>query len=302
MKKVLLIFIFFLQFTVTAGEKLNVVASVPDLGDMARRIGGNRVIVTTLATGREDLHAVPVRPSFLPILNKADMLLSLGLDAEHAWLPAVVAEARNPSIMKGREGWYETSGGINVLDIPEVLDRSEGEQHPEGNPHYNIGPHCGAIMAQNVFEAFASADTESKDYFRKNLDMYLHEIDSMISVLRKRSGALNGIVVIGYHPDLSYLCEFYGMKVIGHIEPKAGIPPTAAHLKRLEETGKKCNVRLIIHNQSQSPKIPRRLGRSIVCPVVEIANAVGAKDEIKSWLQLQEYNNRVLLQALKGGK
>lgn len=300
MKKWLLILVCILPRIVLSGETLDVVASVPDLGVMAKRIGGERVKVKTLATGREDLHAVPVRPSFLPILNRADLLLTLGLDAEHAWLPALAAEARNPDIMEGRKGWIETHDGIPVLDVPERLDRSEGEQHPEGNPHYNIGPHCGVVMARNVFDALAQAAPRSKEYFRGNLDRYNGEITDVVSTLKEQSAALNAIAVIDYHPDVSYLCEFYGMKVVGHIEPKAGVSPTASHLRELEKSGTDRGVRLIIHNQSQSPRLPERLGRSIGCPVVEIANAVGAKKEIKTWRQLQLYNNRVLLDAVEG--
>lgn len=302
MKKWLLILVCILPQTLLSGDKLNVVASIPDLGDMAERIGGEKVVVRTLATGREDLHAVPARPSFLPILNRADILLSLGLDAEHAWLPALAAEARNPDIMEGRGGWVETHEGIPVLDIPEVLDRSEGEQHPEGNPHYNIGPQCGSTMARNIFNAFAKAAPGNREYFEENLQRYLREIDSTVSALKERSGALVGIPVVGYHPDIVYLCEFYGMEVVGHIEPKAGVSPTASHLRAVETMAARKGVRLILHNQAQSPKLPEKLGRSIDRPVVEIANAVGGKKEISTWLQLQEYNNRVLLEALEESK
>lgn len=302
MRKRLFLFLCILPQMILSGDRLNVVASVPDLGVMAERIGGDKVKVITLATGREDLHAVPARPSFLPILNRADLLLSLGLDAEHAWLPALAAEARNPDIMEGKSGWIETSRGIPILGIPQVLDRSEGEQHPEGNPHYNIGPQCGVIMARNIFDAFAEAAPQNKAYFEENFERYQREIDSTVSALKERSAALNGIAVIDYHPDVSYLCEFYGMKIIGHIEPKAGVSPTAAHLRELEALGAEHGVRLIIHNQSQSSKIPQRLGSALGCPVVEIANAVGAKRQITTWLQLQEYNNRVLLDALEAGK
>ncbi|MDG5814665.1 metal ABC transporter substrate-binding protein [Chitinispirillales bacterium ANBcel5] len=298
MKIILCILVVLMPLTILRAGKLNVVASVPDLGDMAERIGGDKIKVTTLATGREDFHAVPVRPSFLPILNRADILLTLGLDAEHAWLPALVKEARNPKIMKGREGWVEVYKGITVLGIADIIDRSEGEQHPRGNPHYNIGPQCGTVMAQNIYDALSTAAPQHRELFKANLGSYMEEIDSTIIVLKERSSALSGIAVIDYHPDLPYLAEFYDMEIIGHIEPKAGVSPTAAHLRSLEAEARKRDVKLIIHNQSQSPRIPQRLARNLGLPVVEIANAVGAKREIKTWLQLQEYNNRILLEAL----
>ncbi len=299
MSKILFIIQVVLCVSAFAGGKINVVASIPDLGDMAMRIGGDKAKVIVLATGREDLHAVPVRPSFLPILNRADLLLTLGLDAEHSWLPALAAEARNAKIMEGRPGWIEVSEGIHVHDIPEILDRSEGEQHPEGNPHYNIGPQCGTSMANNIYKALLSAAPEHKDFLRANRDQYVRSVDTVITSLKQQSSALKGIPIIGYHEDLVYLCEFYGIKVIGYIEPKAGVSPTAGHLREIESLGREQGVKLIIHNQTQSPRIPEKLGKSLNCPIVEIANTVGAKKEITTWLELQLYNNRVLLEALK---
>lgn len=296
------ILIYLLSMSLVYSGQLNVTASIPDLGDMANRIGGDKVKVTTLATGREDLHAVPVRPGFLPVLNRTDILITLGLDAEHAWLPALAAEARNNKIMEGQKRWVEVNTGIPVLNIPEVLDRSEGEQHPEGNPHYNIGPHCGKFMAHNITDALIEADAENREYYLNNLNKYLIEIDSAISALKKNGSSLIRIAVIDYHPDMSYLCDYYGMEIIGHIEPKAGISPTASHLRELESLGKQINVKLIIHNQSQSPKIPQKLGKALNCPVIQIANAVGAKKEITTWLELQKYNQRMLVESLKESK
>ena len=145
---------------ISAEAKLRVVASIPDLADMARIIGGNNVKVICLITGREDLHAVPVRPSFIPKLNRADLLLNLGLDAEHAWLPAIANESRNPKVMESGSGWIEVNKGIEILDRPEKFDRAEGHQHPLGNPHYNVGPQCGKHMAKNIAAAFIQNDQD----------------------------------------------------------------------------------------------------------------------------------------------
>jgi zinc/manganese transport system substrate-binding protein len=297
MKKVTLLLFLLLCIASSASDVIKVVASIPDIGDMVRIIGAEKVKVTVLATGREDLHAVPVKPSFLPAMNKADLLFSLGFDAEHAWLPALAAEARNPKIREGASGWIEIGKGIEILDKPAILDRSMGEQHPMGNPHYNIGPHQGKIMAENIFNALSGVSPIDTDYFRKNLDAYLSEINMAVEKLKEKGSVLKGIAVVGYHPDLSYLCEFYGMNLIGHIEPKAGVAPTASHLKYLTDEGKKKSVRLVIHNQSQPEKIPLKLALDIGCRKVEIANTAGAKKIINSWISLQEYNLKKLLEA-----
>ena len=287
--------------TIFAKAKLNVVASVPDLADMAQHIGGSVVSVVSLATGREDLHAVPARPTFLPKLNRADILLTLGLDAEHAWLPALADEARNPTIRENGPGWINCYDGITLLDIPERLDRSEGEQHPLGNPHYNIGPQCGTVMADNIEKALAAALPEQAASFAANGNAYRKELTTLTKELQVQGKPLDGITIIEYHPDMSYLCAFYHMPIAGSIEPKAGVPPTAAHLKKLEQLGREHGVRLIIYNQAQNPKLPEKLARTLGCNAVRIANAVGAQKEISSWTNLQRYNLQQLLGGLTGG-
>jgi zinc/manganese transport system substrate-binding protein len=290
----------FLFLSIYSQTKLRVVASVPDLADIAREIGGDRVNVITLATGREDLHAVPVRPSFLPKLNKADILLCLGLDAEHAWLPAIAAEARNPRIREDGPGWIDCSKGIGVLGKPVKLDRSEGEQHPQGNPHYNIGPQCGTTIAENIYKAFLGVMPDQRSYFQKNKDTYIKKVDSLVLTLREKGKALENVVVIEYHPDLVYLTTFYKMKEVGSIEPKAGIAPTTGHLKRLSEKAKTDGVQLIIYNQSQNPEIPVKLASETGCSAVQIANAVNAQESIRTWIDLQIFNCNQLLNALHG--
>jgi len=162
---------------------LKAVASIPDIGVMAERIGGDRVEVTTLASGREDLHGVPVRPSFIPKLNRAHLVLTLGLDAEHAWLPALAAESRNRAVMEDHEGWIELHHGIQILDVPVKLSRTEGEQHPEGNPHYNVSPASGPVMARNIAEAFANADPRDAEFYLARAEAYANELEALASRL-----------------------------------------------------------------------------------------------------------------------
>lgn len=284
---------------ITEAAPLRVVASVPCLGDMAREIGGERVRVDVLASGREDFHAVPARPSFLPRLHRADLLLSLGLDAEHAWLPALAAESRNPRIRKGGEGWIETYAGIEVLGVPARLDRAEGEQHPRGNPHYNIGPRTGAYMARNIAEAFSRADPEGSDLYHARLEDYTRRLDSLERDLRERGASLRGVPIVSYHPDVSYFADFYGMEVVGSLEPKPGVPPSAGHLRDLGARARDAGVRLVLRNQAQNPRLPRRFAEDIGAVPAEFLNMAGSRDEAMTWMELQEYNLRVLLAALQ---
>ncbi len=278
--------------------KLRVVTSIPDIADMVNEIGGDKVTVKSLATGREDLHAVPARPSFLPLLNRADLLFTLGLSAEHAWLPAIAREARNPSIVQGQPGWIELNKGVTVLEIPETLDRCEGEQHANGNPHFNIGPQAGVSMAENICSVLIENDPTNEEYYQNRYERYRSEIETAIALLQEKGTKLRGKKIVTYHKDVAYLCGFYGMEQFGAIEVKPGVPPTASHLRSLEESATNSDIGIIIHNQSQSERIPNRLGVSLSVPVVEIANAVGAKSEITTWIELQNYNLDRLLEAM----
>lgn len=295
MKKIL--FILTLSSLIFA-KKLNVVTSIPDIADMVREIGGDHVKVTSLATGREDLHAVPLRPSFLPLLNRADLLITLGLDAEHAWLPALAEQARNPEITEGQKGWISLSEGITVLNVPEKLSRSEGEQHPNGNPHFNIGPMAGVTMAENICVALSKENGEKSHIYHENCANYLAKLRNITNSLKERGASLKGKKIIAYHEDLAYICAFYEMEQVGTIEPKPGVAPTASHVKKIETIGKSQKIDFIVHNQSQSGKLPAKIGSSINTPVVKIANAVGADKSISSWIELQEYNLNQLLEAL----
>ncbi len=295
MKKITLIL---LIVSLSFAKKINVVTSIPDIADMVRHIGGQQVKVTPLSTGREDLHSVPLRPSFLPLLNKADLLITLGLDAEHAWLPALATQARNSKIIEGAKGWISLNEGVTILNVPEKLSRSEGEQHPSGNPHFNIGPMAGVVMAENICTALCEADGDNSHIYHKNCSLYVSTLNSFTKELLSRGASLKGKKIIAYHEDLAYLCAFYGMVQVGTIEPKPGIAPTVSHIKRVQSLGETHSIDAIIHNQSQSAKLPQKIGTALNSPVVKIANAVGAEKTVDSWIALQEYNLNQLLGAL----
>ncbi|MBD3292939.1 MAG: hypothetical protein GF393_08455 [Armatimonadia bacterium] len=288
----------FMMSTTARADRLRVVASIPDIGVMAERIGGDRIDLKTLASGREDLHGVPARPSFIPKLNRADLLLTLGLDAEHAWLPALAQESRNRDVMEDHRGWIEIYHGIEILDIPAVLSRAEGEQHPEGNPHYNVSPAAGPVMARNIADALAAADAANASFYEERADAYTQELEALAARLKREGERLAGVRIVSYHPDVSYLASFYGMEVIGSLEPKAGIEPTARHLTELAERARETGVALVIYHQAQSSRLPEEFARKIGAVAVQFANMVGAKQEIRSFEDLQEYNLRLLLDGL----
>ena len=295
------IFIYFsiLLYTSLVAKPLNVVVSVPDIADMVAQIGGEQVKVICLSTGMEDLHFVPVKPSFIPKLFRADILITLGLDAEHAWLPALAKASRNPSIFPDNSGWIELSKGITALNIPSKISRIHGEQHPTGNPHFNIGPSNGLIMASNIYLALVEKKPLFKSIFINKLSIYIKKIQTLIDELKQKSKQLKNIHVISYHDDILYLCQFYELISVGELEVKPGIPPTIKHLQQLKKIAIQKEVKIILYSQGQDARLSKKFAQEIGAKFVQIYNLVGAKKEIDSWIKLQKYNLQQILKAIE---
>src|SRR5689334_19455103 len=153
----------------TAQAKLNVVATTPEFGAIAKAIGGDAVDVVTLARPTEDPHFVDAKPSFIVKLNHADALIEGGAELEVGWLPALLDQSRNSKIAPGAPGHIACAQGIRLLEIPSTLDRSRGDIHAAGNPHYLMDPMNSKIVAQHIADAFSALDEKSSPAFRANL-------------------------------------------------------------------------------------------------------------------------------------
>ena len=171
MRKIFLTFLMFswLPTGWVFAQQIRAVATFPDLADITRQIGKELVSVDSLATGVEDPHGVPVKPSFVPRLNRADVLVVTGLYDEHSWLPALLEVASNAKILLGRPGYIDCSVGVSVLEVPAIMDRSEGDLHPKGNPHYMLDPVRAKIAAQNIAAGLSRNFPQNQQAFDKNL-------------------------------------------------------------------------------------------------------------------------------------
>jgi len=180
-KVLIIVFVLFcFQTPLVFAQQIRVVATFPDLADITRQIGKELVNVESLATGVEDAHGVPVKPSFVPRLNRADVLILIGLNDEHSWIPALLEVANNSKILPGRPGYIDCSLGISVLEVPIRMDRAEGDLHPNGNPHYLLDPVRAKIVAQNIATGLTRNFPQHQQAFDKNLKAYVAELDNWI--------------------------------------------------------------------------------------------------------------------------
>jgi zinc/manganese transport system substrate-binding protein len=280
-----------------AAAKIRVVTTIPDLADMARHIGGDLLDVKSLATGVENIHAVPMKPSFVPLLNRADVVLLLGREAEHAFLPALLEVARNPRILRDAPGYLDCSVYTTPLEVPSRIDRALGEQHPMGNPHINLDPVLGKDMARAIADGLGRNYPEYQSTFKKNLEAYLATLDSAIARWQSEAAPLRGVKFVSYHPDLIYFAERYGMKAMGTIEIRAGIDPTPGHIAELEEMMRRERVKLVVRELVYPANLAQAIAQRTGAQLVEVAYMVGGVPEAKDYVSLIDYNIRTMLKA-----
>lgn len=290
--------ILFLLFS-HLSAKINVVTSIPDIADIAQNIGGDKISVFSLAQGGENYHMVRARSSFLPKINRAHLVICLGLEAEERWLVPIVNASRNKRVRKGNPGWIEAYKGIQILEVPEnpeLITHVGGHRH--GNPHFNSGPYCGKFMAKNIYKAFIAIDKANGKFYHERYNRYVKQLEEMEQRLLKKSGPLKDVHVISYHPDLSYFIHFYGMEITGCLEPQPGIPPNSKHLAQLVTRAKKDNVKLVLYHQAQNPRLPQKIAKRVGAEPVCFANMVKARKNVNTFIELQEFNLTLMLDAL----
>jgi zinc/manganese transport system substrate-binding protein len=289
----------FLLLLTRVHAQLNIITSIPDIADIAQEIGGDKVHVFSLAQGSEDIHMVRARSSFLPKINRAHLVLSLGLLAEDRWFTPIVNASRNKRVKKGNPGWIEVYNGLDILEIPDnPAEQDHVGGHKHGNPHYNNGPYTGKYIARNIYDAYLTVDKKNQAYYEKRLNSYLQKLAMMEKRLKEKAAPLKGVHVISYHADLAYFCKFFGMIVTGCLEPKPGIPPNAKHLAKLVADAKRDGVKLVLFHQAQNPRLPEKIANRVGAKLVCFANMVKSRPEINSFIELQEYNLNLMLEAL----
>lgn len=232
-----------------AHAKLTVVATVPDLAAIAMEVGGEHVSVTSIANGREDPHYVDARPSHVVALNRADVLLAVGLELEIGWLPSLQRQARNPKIAAGGRGFIETAQFITPLEMPTVrVDRSMGDVHPGGNPHFTYDPRQGVTVARELARRFAELDPANAAAYAARTDDFARRAQALVERIAARFASLDATRrrVITYHRSLSYLLDWLGITGVATIEPKPGIAPNPSHVATVLAAAKAQSVRVIV--------------------------------------------------------
>jgi zinc/manganese transport system substrate-binding protein len=268
---------------------LHVVSSIPTLGSLAKEVGGARIEVESLGKGYQDPHFVEPKPSLMLVLNRADLLLHVGLELEIGWLPPLVLGSRNPKIQPGELGNLDCSRSIPVLDVPTTkLDRSMGDIHPQGNPHYWLPPANAKIIAREIAERLQQLDPDGRAEYEKNLAAFNKRVDAKTREWAPMIVKLKGVKVATYHKSWSYVSQWLGLQEVGYVEPKPGIPPDPQHLARLIAVMKQEGAKLLLMENFYNKSVATLVAEKAGAKLLTLPTDVGATPEIKDWFSLVE--------------
>jgi len=279
---------------------LKIVTTTQDLAALAREVGGDRVTVTALASGRQDPHQVEAKPSFISQVSGADLLIVVGRELEIGWLPTLQTGSRNAKIQVGATGYLDASANVKILEIPSgQLTRAMGDVHPQGNPHYWLDPNNGRLMAQAIRAKLQQLVPAERAYF----DQRYADFDKRLAAAEKRWDAMmapfKGAKLVTYHRSWPNFMERWGLDVIGYVEPKPGIPPTPQHTIEVIDEMKRQGAKLIIVEPYFDLKTPQAIANQVGGKVMVLAPSVGGAKEVTDYTQLFEYDVNQLAAALK---
>jgi len=320
-----------------AGGKLKVLATTTDLRELCREVGGDDAVVTCLMKGPEDPHFLDARPSFIKAAAEADALVLTGMELEIGYEPLLLSESRNGKIQKGQPGCVDCSVDVEKLDVPTgTVDRSLGDVHPFGNPHYLVDPVRAKKAAKTIADAFATIDPPHADGYRKRLADFARRVDvamwgdalladqkaerlenrlaegTLLDFLKQRKldGKLGGLAaelapyagrkVVAYHGTMRYLLARFHLDEMGQLEPKPGIPPSPKHLAALEERMRAENAKVVLYNSYQPARTAESVAAEVGGVAVKLAHMPDALPGTATYLDALTHNVHALAQALAG--
>jgi zinc/manganese transport system substrate-binding protein len=285
--------------SVVQAEPLRVCATTPDLGDLVRQVGGDEVAVTVFAKSSEDPHFIDAKPGFIAQLSRADMYVETGLELEVGWAPVLLQNARNKRVLPGGSGYVDASSVITPMEVPTgPVDRSMGDIHAAGNPHYLLDPEAGRAVARLLATRLATLRPERKEVFQQRLADFEQWLDQASVRWREALGRFAGSRVVVDHNLWPYFAQRFDLRIGAFLEPKPGLPPTTKHLASVIERMQEEGIRVVL----ASPYFDERHSDFVIkqtgARLARLAHQVGSRPGTEDYLAMMEYNVKELATAL----
>jgi len=269
--------------TMTASMPLQAAVAVfacePEWAALAEAVGGDYVEVYSATTARQDPHHVQARPSLIAKVRKADLLVCTGAGLEEGWLPLLLRKARNPRVHPGRPGHLAAADHVPKLEIPERLDRAEGDIHAEGNPHIQTSPHNLLAVARQLAARLALIDADHAQVYKDRLRAFESGWLEAMRRWERQASALRGKHVVVHHREWIYLLDWLGMERIAALEPKPGVPPSAGYLAELKTQLEAQPAALIVRSPLADERPAQWLSEKTGIPAVLLPHTVNATED-----------------------
>jgi zinc/manganese transport system substrate-binding protein len=284
-----------LAATWPAFAALNIVACEPEWGALAKEIGGDQARIYVATTALQDPHRIEARPSLIARARDADLMVCTGAELEVGWVPLLQTQSGNPKIQVGQPGFFEAASVVPLLERPARIDRSLGDVHPSGNPHIHLDPRNIERVAAALNDRMAQLDPAQAAYYQEREKEFLARWREATVRWEKIAAPLKGMPLVVYHRDLSYLINWLGMREVGALEPKPGLPPSTAHLTQLLGQLKRIPARAVLRSAYNDPRPAQWLAGQASIPAVLLPFTVGGTGEAKDLFSLYEDTlNRLL--------
>ena len=264
-----------------ASAALNVFACTPEWGSLAAELGGDRANVFNATSAKQDPHRIEARPSLIARARSADLVACTGAELEVGWLPLVQAQSGNPKIQAGQPGYFEASNYVDLIEKPQRVDRSMGDVHSAGNPHIHLDPRNVAKVAAALSDRMVALDPAQAAFYRERARSFLDRWNSATAEWERRAAPLKGAPVVVYHRNLSYLARWLGMREVGSLEPKPGLPPTTAHLAELLTQAQRDPPKAIVRSAYDDPRPAQWLAERARIPSALVPFTVGGTERAK---------------------
>src|SRR2546422_7183110 len=299
MKKILLLLSAILTCSFSAHAKLNVVATLPDFGSLAREVGGDKIDIVVLAKATEDPHFVDARPSFVVSMRNADVLIDGGAELELGWLPPLLQNARNPKIEIGKPGRVQASQGIRLMNVPANVTRAAGDVHALGNPHFMSDPIIAKAVAQHIAQALSAVDPANAAFYEANYKRFEATINAKLQEWAAALLPFKGQKVGAYHDSWPYFAHRFGLNIDIFLEPNPGIPPSPSHLAEVINQIKAQHIKAIIVEPFHDRKIAEKVASATGAKVVDFSQFPGGLPGTDSYVKLIDMLVARLTAALK---
>lgn len=282
-----------------AHASLNVLACEPEWEALVKEIGGDKVRVSSATTALQDPHRIEARPSLIARARNADLMVCTGAQLEIGWAPLLQSQSGNTKIQTGQPGYFEAASVVSLLERPTSVDRAQGDVHPAGNPHLHLDPRNIERVASALVERMGALDARERANYEARGKAFLGRWQEARARWEKEAAPLKGMGVVVYHKNLTYLFTWLGMREVGTLEPKPGLPPSTAHLSGLLDQLKREPAKAVVRAAYNESRAAEWLAERAQIPVVVLAFTVGGTDQAKDLFTLYDDSVARLLALTK---